>query len=180
MNYTYLRFGDTLPTVGVLQKLLNRSGAALNVDGFFRVKTRAAVLKFQHEHPPLRADGEVGIQTWARLTEGLNLPIVDCVDVFDTVERRERVRQDPVLLAKFLKLDSNNRAELVAFAKQKELEIEKPDKMTNHQLMHAIGKQLGARLTKTAEWADSYENEPVDIRRAGGQSASRWRHVRRG
>ena len=34
MNYTYLSLGDSnLPTVGILQKLLNRAGAKLNPDG---------------------------------------------------------------------------------------------------------------------------------------------------
>ena len=82
-GHEYLRFGDRLPSVGVLQKLLGRAGARLDVDGIFGPKTLAAVLEFQRRHHPLRQDGLVGIQTWARLTEGLNLPIVDCVDVFD-------------------------------------------------------------------------------------------------
>src|SRR5262249_35448757 len=83
MNYTYLRFGDHLPTVGVLQKLLNRSGANLVVDGIFRDKTRAAVLKFQAMRCRSR-DGLVGLETWERLTEGLDLPIVDCIDIYDS------------------------------------------------------------------------------------------------
>jgi hypothetical protein len=91
MNYTYLRLGDNLPTVGVLQKLLNRVGAKLNVNGIFGNKTLAAVRHFQHAHH-LKPDGLVGKHTWKRITAGLVLQIVDCVDVFDTFQKEEFLR----------------------------------------------------------------------------------------
>ena len=47
MNYTDLREGDRLPMVGVLQHLLNRTGASLVADGVFGARTLAAVKAFQ-------------------------------------------------------------------------------------------------------------------------------------
>jgi hypothetical protein len=91
MNYTYLCLGDNLPSVGVLQKLLNRAGAKMDCDGIFGPKTLAAVQHFQRARH-LAADGIVGKDTWPRLTEGLDLPIVDCVDVFDSFQREELLK----------------------------------------------------------------------------------------
>ena len=82
MNYTLLREWDVLPAVGVLQKLLNRSGAKLAADGNYGPLTKAAVKEFQHARR-LSADGVVGEHTWPRVSAGANLPIVDCIDVFD-------------------------------------------------------------------------------------------------
>lgn len=81
-NYTELRQGDRLPTVGVLQKLLNRSGAALKVDGDFGQHTHDAVVEFQKKRG-LKHDGIVAEETWTRLAHLDALPIVDCIDVFD-------------------------------------------------------------------------------------------------
>ena len=82
MNYTDLREGDHLPMVGVLQQLLNRTGASLVPDGDFGPKTSAAVRAFQLPRG-LVPDGIVGEMTWGRLTAGVSLPIVDSVDVWD-------------------------------------------------------------------------------------------------
>lgn len=83
MNYTFLRQGDRLPAVGVLQKLLNRTGATLTADGMFGPRTKAAVQAFQRPRG-LGNDGVVGERTWPRLVAGLNcMEIVDCIDVFD-------------------------------------------------------------------------------------------------
>jgi peptidoglycan hydrolase-like protein with peptidoglycan-binding domain len=82
MNYTYLRRGDELPAVGVLQKLLNRSGARIIPDGIFGPKTLAAVQNFQRLRG-LGQDGLVGEITWAKVSAGVSLPIVDSIDVWD-------------------------------------------------------------------------------------------------
>lgn len=42
MNHPYLRQGDRLPAVGVLQKLLNRAGALLQADGIFGLRTKGS------------------------------------------------------------------------------------------------------------------------------------------
>ena len=81
MNYVQLRRGDCLPAVGVLQKLLNRTGFRLVPDGNFGPRTESAVKEFQRLYR-LRTDGVVGEKTWPRLAPK-DLPIVDCVDVFD-------------------------------------------------------------------------------------------------
>lgn len=91
MNYTDLRQGDTLPMVGVLQLLLNRTGASLTPDGIFGPKTAAAVKLFQRSRK-LGIDGIVGEHTWGRLTAGLRLPIVDSVDVWDPTFLHEDAR----------------------------------------------------------------------------------------
>jgi hypothetical protein len=184
MNYTYLRFGDRLPSVGVLQKLLCRVGTRLDLDGIFGPKTRAAVLEFQRRHRPLVQDGLVGIQTWARLTEGENLPIVDCVDVFDTFERDERLKREAMRAGKLQGLVNQSvmyrmqMAELLEFAKEIEVEDadEKPSRaaapplarMNKVELIAAITKKLAEDRKKTSEWADSIATEVDDIRGAGG------------
>jgi Putative peptidoglycan binding domain/Domain of unknown function (DUF4347) len=87
-NYTYLRVGNHLPSVGVLQKLLKRAGAKLDSDGIFGNKTLLAVQNFQRAHH-LAPDGRVGIGTWRKLARGLKLPIVDCVDIYDAAQREQ-------------------------------------------------------------------------------------------
>lgn len=82
MNYALLRVGDNLPMVGVLQTLLNRTGARLVCDGDFGIRTLAAVKSFQRTHR-LVQDGVVGEHTWQRLTTGVSLPILDAVDITD-------------------------------------------------------------------------------------------------
>jgi hypothetical protein len=66
----------------VVQKLLNRGGAGLVVDGIFGPKTKRAVIEFQRPRN-LSTDGIVGVNTWPRVSAGADLPIMDCIDVFD-------------------------------------------------------------------------------------------------
>jgi hypothetical protein len=88
MNYTDLREGDNLHMVGVLQHLLNRTGASLVTDGIFGGRTLAAVRAFQKPRG-LLPDGVVGENTWTRLTAGVSLPILDSVDIWDPTFLRE-------------------------------------------------------------------------------------------
>jgi len=81
-NYPLLSKSAHLPAVGVLQKLLNRGGAGLTVDGNFGHRTRQAVIDFQRPRG-LKHDGIVGVGTWPRVSAGASLPIMDCVDIFD-------------------------------------------------------------------------------------------------
>ncbi|HEX8713837.1 MAG TPA: peptidoglycan-binding domain-containing protein [Terracidiphilus sp.] len=82
MDYVDLRRGNRTPAVGVLQKLLNRTGERLVVDGEFGAKTEAAVIRFQRQHR-LAPDGIVGQQTWPRIAAGAGLRIVDFIDITD-------------------------------------------------------------------------------------------------
>ncbi|MCB1985893.1 MAG: peptidoglycan-binding protein [Burkholderiales bacterium] len=82
MAYTFLRWDDKLPGVGVLQKLLNRTGEQLVVDGIYGNNTKTAVQRFQRLRG-LVPDGIVGMNTWPRISANANLPIFDCIDVFD-------------------------------------------------------------------------------------------------
>ena len=82
-NFVWLREGDRLPAVAAVQVLLNRAGASLDVDGDFGTQTKDAVEAFQDARPGLTPDGVIGSETWPRLSANANLPIVDCIDVFD-------------------------------------------------------------------------------------------------
>jgi len=104
MNYVFLREGNQLPAVGVMQKLLNRTGATLTPDGIFGLRTKAAVQQFQKPRG-LGVDGIVGQNTWPRLVGGANnLNIIDCIDVFDpsllNLEARDirRTGGNPILI----------------------------------------------------------------------------------
>lgn len=78
-----LRRGDTLPTVVVVQRLLNKTlGSALTVDGTFGGDTQQAVKDFQQKKR-LTQDGVVGPDTWEFLSNRQNLQILDHVDAAD-------------------------------------------------------------------------------------------------
>ena len=82
MAYAFLRWGDRIPAVGVLQKLLNRTGERLTADGIYGNNTKTAVRRFQRARR-MGSDGIVGQNTWPRVSANERLPIVDCIDVFD-------------------------------------------------------------------------------------------------
>jgi hypothetical protein len=65
-----VRYGSQGPAVEELQQKLNADGAdpALEADGIFGPKTRAAVVAFQTKHG-LSPDGIVGPLTWGKLDE---------------------------------------------------------------------------------------------------------------
>lgn len=84
MSYAIAEIGNTLPIVAVVQKLLDRTGYPLTVDGSFGPNTKAAVRKFQREHRPLADDGSVSVQTWPRLVANdPGFKVLDCIDVDD-------------------------------------------------------------------------------------------------
>ena len=91
------------PSVGVLQKLLNRGGAGLVADGDFGSRTQTAVTNFQRPRG-LAPDGAVGQNTWPRVAANARLPIMDCIDIFDpslsNLERRDIIAAggNPILL----------------------------------------------------------------------------------
>jgi len=80
--YPLLRYGDRMPTVAVVQILVNRKmqkGSYIGVDGIYGRNTREAIRDFQRLHT-LGRDGVVGENTWRKLTEGENLLVIDSVD----------------------------------------------------------------------------------------------------
>lgn len=97
MSYALLSYGNRIPAVGVLQKLLNaRAGSSLTADGIFGTQTKNAVKTFQRPRG-LSVDGVVGRNTWPRLAQQTNnLRIIDCIDVFDpnlhSMEYRDIIR----------------------------------------------------------------------------------------
>lgn len=81
--YVTVRRGDRLPTVALAQARLVESGATdLAVDGIFGPKTEAAVIQYQTEQniPQTRC---VDQQTWAALSYGLPIHVVDSIDAGD-------------------------------------------------------------------------------------------------
>lgn len=63
-----LRYGSRGWYVEELQRMLNKLGYALKVDGIFGRRTLAAVRDFQRKNF-LVVDGIVGINTWSKLME---------------------------------------------------------------------------------------------------------------
>ncbi len=85
MAYPLLKRSDRLPTVAVVQTLLNAAepqGEDLVVDGLFGPLTQKRLVKFQRDHSSgLKADGKIGPQSWAALAVGRGLTILDAVDI---------------------------------------------------------------------------------------------------
>lgn len=88
MNYLGMRRGNKMPAVGVLQILLNASGADLNVDGDFGRATFSAVKNYQKERL-LHVDGIVGKNTWLRLVRAVAMPIGDSIDIWEKAGAKE-------------------------------------------------------------------------------------------
>jgi peptidoglycan hydrolase-like protein with peptidoglycan-binding domain len=61
-----IQIGSVGDDVKRLQRMLNRRGASLELDGIFGPLTQAAVKRFQ-KAAKLKADGAVDRQTWAAL-----------------------------------------------------------------------------------------------------------------
>ena len=71
-----LRRGDKGPEVIELQTDLVKMGYGIGpcgIDGSFGLATKAAVEKFQLEHPPLKVDGICGPATWAAIDKVIAL-----------------------------------------------------------------------------------------------------------
>lgn len=76
--------GDHAPNVVLLQILLNRRGAGLNVDGHFGPKTEQAVRDFQSSlRMSLSPSGVAGEGLWPELFRGTELHVVDAYDLGD-------------------------------------------------------------------------------------------------
>lgn len=78
-NYTYLHQGDRLPTVGVVQRILNSQGISIAMDGIYGRETAEAVRQFQYANG-LRVSGIIEQSTWAILAQIAQLSILDCID----------------------------------------------------------------------------------------------------
>lgn len=88
---------------------------------------------------------------------------MNCVDVFDTAERIERLREVKKRATKLRDLmKSKTPTELIAFAQ--EIAVENAGTMRRRELINVIRKQLGAKRQK----ADTFANEVDDIQVVGG------------
>jgi hypothetical protein len=81
-EFAWVAKGDKLPAVAVAQLLLKRTGHTIGIDGDFGNQTAGAVRDFQRPRG-LSVDGVIGQNTWPRLSGQEQLPILDCIDVFD-------------------------------------------------------------------------------------------------
>jgi len=84
MPYPYLHYSDSLPAVGVLQRVLQaRVDPDIGCDGHYGPETTRTVRTFQRDQR-LGVDGIVGQRTWPALVDGApGLEVADCIDVFD-------------------------------------------------------------------------------------------------
>jgi hypothetical protein len=83
--YPILRRGDKLPTVALLQVLINRAmreGEHLTVDGIFGPNTQRGLRATQHRLGQSRS-GQVDESTWRALMRGQEFQVIDAVDVTD-------------------------------------------------------------------------------------------------
>lgn len=101
MPCPYLHYSDSLPAVGVLQRVLQaRVDPNIECDGHYGPETTRTVRTFQRDQR-LGVDGIVGQRTWPALIEGVfGLEVADCIDVFDPslyeLEARPRSFRQPV------------------------------------------------------------------------------------
>lgn len=78
-----LKRGNKLPTVALMQRLLNRVlGCALNVDGDFGNDTDIAIRDFQQKER-ITIDGIMGPDSWRILSRSFRHNIIDHVDAAD-------------------------------------------------------------------------------------------------
>ena len=70
-TYNQVSYGSQGSDVTELQKLLNKNGYNLEVDGIFGANTQAAVRDYQQKNG-LDVDGIVGVNTWGSLTKVSN------------------------------------------------------------------------------------------------------------
>ena len=70
-----LRYGSRGETVKLLQRLLNKVGYNISVDGIFGKQTLSAVKAFQ-KRMGLAVDGIVGINTWTALFKVAGIPAI--------------------------------------------------------------------------------------------------------
>ncbi len=91
-NFPGLKLGDQLPAVGVMQRLLVRSGEEARIDCEFGAGTKAALERFQTKSG-LTPTGKTDPWTWHKLLAGESLPILDVVDIFDGTSYQGEVVQ---------------------------------------------------------------------------------------
>lgn len=72
-TYQTVSYGSTGDAVRQLQSALNKKGYALDVDGIFGTKTRAAVRDYQKKNN-LLLDGIAGQETWGHLMNSITPP----------------------------------------------------------------------------------------------------------
>ena len=77
----FLQRGDRLPTVAVVQTLLNARMGGLRVDGYLGPLTEKAISHFQRTTMCSGGSGKIDNATWQRLNRIVDLSVVDAVDI---------------------------------------------------------------------------------------------------
>jgi hypothetical protein len=99
-----IQYGDYGPRVVLLQVLLNRKGADLEVDGSFGNHTYQAVVHFQKTYFPMASltpDGVVGPKTWPWLIADTGMELVDAVDVSTLTYTNQQTHQQETLRSEY-------------------------------------------------------------------------------
>lgn len=122
MSYPFLQQGDALPTVAVLQTLLNARGIPVFVDGNYGRQTIEAVREYSSRVRHSRASrGFSDRFIWTSLGSGFNLQVIDYVDITDPglleddVRYIEAVGGDPITIPRSDRVRIGTPRRLVGF-----------------------------------------------------------------
>lgn len=173
-----LRLGDRGPKVIDLQRLLNRRGFALVIDGDFGPKTERAVRDFQRQ-AGLVVDGIAGPKTFAVLRGG---PKGGLLGEDDIIRAAQALGVEPAAIKAVNEVESRGRGFLpdgrpvILFERhvmrRRLLDYGFPADKLEAEYPHIVNKAAGGYLGGAREWDRFHEAE--EIHRPSAIEASSW------
>lgn len=173
-----LRLGDRGPKVIDLQRLLNRRGFALVIDGDFGPKTERAVRDFQRQ-AGLVVDGIAGPKTFAVLRGG---PKGGLLGEDDIIRAAQALGVEPAAIKAVNEVESRGRGFLpdgrpvILFERhvmrRRLLDYGFPADKLEAEYPHIVNKATGGYLGGVREWT-RFE-EAADIHRAAAIESTSW------
>lgn len=173
-----LRLGDRGPKVSDLQRLLNRRGFALVIDGDFGPKTERAVRDFQRQ-AGLVVDGIAGPKTFAVLRGG---PKEELLGEDDIIRAAQELGVEPAAIKAVNEVESRGNGFLpdgrpvILFERhvmrRRLLDYGFPADKLEAEYPHIVNKAAGGYLGGAREW-DRF-NEAAEIHRPSAIEASSW------